>query len=154
MTSGSRRGAEVRAARCGRCNARRQPAERRRQTQPLGNGAAARFFTNPPGDHAARLNRIRRLRAFRWRAVCPRSTPNFILNEGDATATDLEQLFFRAANSAAVHGCWLTEVKMSGAALMHLRYEPGAVRRVNDVKEFGRVAVLFAAPRASVKFYS
>ncbi len=50
--------------------------ERRKQTQPIGEWSCGSVFTNPPGDHAARLIETAGLKGLRiGGAVCPPSTP-------------------------------------------------------------------------------
>ena len=51
------------------------------------------MFTNPPGDHAARLIEAAGLKGFRiGDAVVSQKHANFIINHGQASAQDLEQL--------------------------------------------------------------
>jgi UDP-N-acetylmuramate dehydrogenase len=66
---------------------------RRRDTQPIGAWSGGSTFTNPPGDHAARLIDAAGLKG--WRvggAVVSTKHANFLINEGSATAADLERL--------------------------------------------------------------
>jgi UDP-N-acetylmuramate dehydrogenase len=66
---------------------------RRRETQPIGEWSCGSVFTNPPGDHAARLIEAAGLKGTRvgGAQVSPKHA-NFIVNEGAATAADLETL--------------------------------------------------------------
>ncbi|MEY2854530.1 MAG: hypothetical protein RL030_1662 [Pseudomonadota bacterium] len=67
--------------------------EKRRQTQPIGEWSCGSVFTNPPGDHAARLIEASGLKGRRvGGAVVSTKHANFILNEGAATARDIEAL--------------------------------------------------------------
>lgn len=66
---------------------------RRKETQPIGAWSCGSTFTNPPGDHAARLIESAGLKGFRiGGASVSVKHANFLVNEGNATARDLEQL--------------------------------------------------------------
>ena len=67
--------------------------ERRRETQPIGEWSCGSVFTNPPGDHAARLIEAAGSRGFRiGDASVSEKHANFIINHGEASAADLERL--------------------------------------------------------------
>jgi UDP-N-acetylmuramate dehydrogenase len=67
--------------------------ERRKQTQPIGEWSCGSVFTNPPGDHAARLIESAGLKGMRvGGAVVSTKHANFIVNEGAASARDIETL--------------------------------------------------------------
>jgi UDP-N-acetylmuramate dehydrogenase len=84
---------EFAAAASDRGNRVRALSERRRETQPLGQWSCGSVFRNPPGDHAARLIEAAGLKGHRiGDAVVSEKHANFIINEGHATATELEQL--------------------------------------------------------------
>lgn len=65
----------------------------RKAKQPIGEWSCGSVFVNPPGDHAARLIEAAGLKGTRrgGAAVSPKHA-NFIVNEGEATAADLEGL--------------------------------------------------------------
>ncbi len=99
--------------------AMRELLERRRQTQPIGEWSCGSVFTNPPGDHAARLIESAGLKGCRiGGAEVSRKHANFILNTGDATARDIEQLMAHVQREVArTQGCTLTpEVRIVGEA--------------------------------------
>ena len=98
----------------------RELAQRRKQTQPLGEWSCGSVFTNPPGDHAARLIEAAGLKGARiGGAVVAEKHANFILNEGQATAADIEELINQVRETVQrVHGVLLVpEVRMVGEAL-------------------------------------
>ena len=67
--------------------------EKRKQTQPIGEWNCGSVFTNPPGDHAARLIESAGLKGLRsGGAVVSDKHANFIINEGSASARDIETL--------------------------------------------------------------
>jgi len=66
---------------------------RRKETQPIGEWSCGSTFTNPPGDHAARLIEASGLKGYRiGGARVSGKHANFLINEGSATAADIEQL--------------------------------------------------------------
>jgi UDP-N-acetylmuramate dehydrogenase len=74
-------------------------------------------FTNPPGDHAARLIESAGLKGFRiGGASVSEKHANFIINHGAARAADVEALIEHVQRTvAAVHGIELsTEVRIVG----------------------------------------
>ena len=67
--------------------------EKRKETQPIGEWSCGSVFTNPPGDHAARLIEASGLKGFRiGDASVSEKHANFIVNHGSARAADIEQL--------------------------------------------------------------
>lgn len=67
--------------------------EKRKATQPIGEWSCGSVFTNPPGDHAARLIEAAGLKGHRiGDASVSQKHANFIINHGNATARDLEAL--------------------------------------------------------------
>jgi UDP-N-acetylmuramate dehydrogenase len=66
---------------------------RRKASQPIGEWSCGSVFTNPPGDHAARLIEAAGLKGLRsGDASVSEKHANFILNHGGATAADIERL--------------------------------------------------------------
>ena len=66
---------------------------KRKATQPIGEWSCGSVFTNPPGDHAARLIEAAGLKGTRiGGARVSEMHANFIVNDGTASAADIEQL--------------------------------------------------------------
>jgi UDP-N-acetylmuramate dehydrogenase len=66
---------------------------RRKASQPIGEWSCGSVFTNPPGDHAARLIEAAGLKGFRiGDASVSTKHSNFIINHGSASSDDLERL--------------------------------------------------------------
>jgi len=90
---------------------------KRKATQPIGELSCGSVFTNPTGDHAARLIEAAGLKGFRiGGARVSEKHANFIINDGTATADELERMIehVRAA-VARVHSVVLTpEVRIVG----------------------------------------
>jgi len=92
---------------------------RRKQTQPIGEWSGGSTFTNPPGDHAARLIESAGLKGHRvGGASVSTKHANFLINEGSATAADIEQLLLHVQVTVErVHGVRLEpEVRIIGEA--------------------------------------
>ncbi len=71
----------------------RELLARRAETQPIGKPSCGSVFRNPPADHAARLIEAAGLKGRTLGgAVVSTKHANFILNQGAATAADIEQL--------------------------------------------------------------
>ena len=90
---------------------------RRRAAQPIGAWSCGSVFTNPPGDHAARLIAAAGLKGYRiGDAAVSQKHANFIVNYGAASAADVEQLIEHVrASVERVHGVRLTpEVRILG----------------------------------------
>jgi UDP-N-acetylmuramate dehydrogenase len=97
----------------------RQLLERRHASQPIGEWSCGSVFTNPPGSHAAQLIDSAGLKGHRiGGAVVSVKHANFIVNEGRATAADLEALVRHVqATVEQVHGVRLIpEVRVIGEA--------------------------------------
>jgi len=73
--------------------AMRELLAKRKETQPIGEWSCGSTFTNPTGDHAARLIEAAGLKGFRIGdiMVSPKHA-NFLVNVDAATAADVEKL--------------------------------------------------------------
>jgi UDP-N-acetylmuramate dehydrogenase len=93
---------------------------RRKDTQPLGLPSCGSVFRNPPGDHAARLIEAAGLKGHViGDAEVSTKHANFIINRGDASANDIEQLIRHVqATVAEAYGVDLVhEVRIVGEEL-------------------------------------
>ncbi len=91
--------------------------ERRKASQPIGEWSCGSVFTNPPGDHAARLIEAAGLKGYRvGDASVSLKHANFIINHGAASARDLEALIGHVRQTVErVHGIALkAEVRIVG----------------------------------------
>ena len=92
---------------------------RRKESQPIGEWSCGSVFTNPPGDHAARLIEAAGLKGYRiGDASVSQKHANFIINHGAARAADLERLIEHVrATVERVHGVSLhPEVRIVGVS--------------------------------------
>ena len=90
---------------------------RRKATQPIGEWSCGSTFTNPTGDHAARLIESAGLKGYRLGgAVVSPKHANFLINTGSATARDIEQLVAHIQTTVrALHGVELVpEFRVAG----------------------------------------
>jgi len=97
----------------------RKLLERRHAAQPIGEWSCGSVFTNPAGGHAAQLIESAGLKGYRiGGASVSKKHANFIINEGQATASDLEALVHHVQDAVQrVHGIRLTpEVRVIGEA--------------------------------------
>jgi UDP-N-acetylmuramate dehydrogenase len=95
----------------------RELLERRKQTQPIGEWSCGSVFTNPPGQHAARLIESAGLKGFRiGDASVSLKHANFIINHGAARAADIEALIAHVQQTVADfhHVELTTEVRIVG----------------------------------------
>lgn len=93
--------------------------DQRHRTQPIDQPSCGSVFRNPPGDYAGRLIESVGLKGSRAGAAeISMVHANFIVNHGDATATDVLCLIERARDLVAARtGIRLeTEVKILGVA--------------------------------------
>jgi UDP-N-acetylmuramate dehydrogenase len=89
----------------------------RREKQPLGLPSCGSVFRNPPNDFAARLIEASGLKGFSiGGAMVSTKHANFIINDGSATASDIESLISHVQDAvAAKHKIRLTpEVHIIG----------------------------------------
>lgn len=90
---------------------------RRKASQPIGEPSCGSVFRNPPGDYAARLIEAAGLKGHRMGgARVSLKHANFIINEGGATAADIEALILQVRETVArIHGVTLQpEVRIVG----------------------------------------
>ncbi len=95
----------------------RELLERRKQSQPIGEWSCGSVFTNPPGQHAARLIESAGLKGFRiGDASVSLKHANFIINHGAARAADIEALILHVQRTVADfhHVELTTEVRIVG----------------------------------------
>ncbi|MCU0974829.1 MAG: UDP-N-acetylmuramate dehydrogenase [Steroidobacteraceae bacterium] len=101
----------------GGADAIRSLLERRLASQPIGAWSCGSVFTNPPGDHAARLIESAGLKGYRvGDAQVSAKHANFIVNLGQARAADLESVIRHVQETVErVHGIRLhPEVRIVG----------------------------------------
>lgn len=97
----------------------RQLLARRGETQPTSQPSCGSVFRNPEGDHAARLIEACGLKGYCIGGACVSDKhANFIINAGDATAAQIEQLIGQVQHRVAERfGIELhTEVRIIGIA--------------------------------------
>jgi len=95
----------------------RQLLEKRAAAQPIGQPSCGSVFRNPEGDYAARLIESAGLKGVTVGGACvSEKHANFIINTGEATAADIEELIDTVQLQVAEEsGVWLeTEVCVVG----------------------------------------
>jgi UDP-N-acetylmuramate dehydrogenase len=95
----------------------RELLAKRKASQPIGEWSGGSTFTNPPQDHAARLIEISGLKGFRiGGASVSQKHANFIINDGQAKAADIEALIAHVQGAVQkLHGVRLSpEVRIVG----------------------------------------
>ena len=95
----------------------RRLLEKRLASQPIGEWSCGSVFTNPPGDHAARLIEAAGLKGYRvGDAAVSTKHANFIINHGHASAADLEAVIRHVQDTVErAHGVRLRpEVRVLG----------------------------------------
>ena len=95
----------------------RELLAKRKASQPIGEWSGGSTFTNPPQDHAARLIEMSGLKGFRiGGASVSQKHANFIVNDGQARAADIEALIAHVQGTVQeLHGVSLNpEVRIVG----------------------------------------
>lgn len=84
----------------------RELLHKRSASQPIGTFSCGSVFRNPPGDYAARLIEACGLKGTRQgNAFVSEKHANFIINDGHATATDIETLIYKVQSTVEqTHG--------------------------------------------------
>lgn len=98
----------------------RESLAQRKATQPVGKPSGGSTFRNPPGDHAARLIEACGLKGHRiGGAMVSTQHANFIINEGTASAADIEALIqhMRAVVHERTGVTLVPEVRIVGEAV-------------------------------------
>ncbi len=95
----------------------RELLAKRNQTQPIGLPSCGSVFRNPQGNYAARLIEDLGWKGYRLGGACvSEKHANFIINEHQATATDIECLIEKIQQSIekATGVCLIPEVRIIG----------------------------------------
>ena len=121
--------------------------ENRAKTQPTNQPSCGSVFKNPEGDYAARLIEKTGLKGYAIGGACvSEKHANFIVNTGNATAANIEDLIHYVQNKVQEHqGVELqTEVCMVGERDV----ETQNLAALQKPEKFGRVAVLMGGSAA------
>ena len=121
--------------------------EKRGKTQPTNQPSCGSVFKNPEGDFAARLIEQAGLKGVAIGGACvSEKHANFIVNTGNASAADIEDLIHTIQNKVKEHqGVELqTEVCMVGERDV----ETQNLASLQNPEKFGRVAVLMGGSSA------
>jgi D-alanine-D-alanine ligase len=119
--------------------------EKRAKTQPTNQPSCGSVFKNPEGDYAARLIEQTGLKGVAVGGACvSEKHANFIVNTGNATAADIEDLIHTIQKKVKEHqGVELqTEVCMVGESDVETRFI------ASKPEKFGCVAVLMGGSAA------
>jgi UDP-N-acetylmuramate dehydrogenase len=113
----------------------REHLARRAAAQPIGKPSCGSVFRNPPGDHAGRLIEAAGLKGAR-EGGCHVSTlhANFIINDGGASARDVERLMRRIQNAVRE----TTGVELQPEVRIVGDPEPAAANETNRESDDGR----------------
>ena len=121
--------------------------EKRAKTQPTNQPSCGSVFKNPDGDYAARLIEQAGLKGVAIGGACvSEKHANFIVNTGNATAADIENLIQYVQKKVKEHqGVELqTEVCMVGERGV----ETQSIASQQKPEKFGRVAVMMGGSAA------
>ena len=120
-----------------------------RETQPLGQWSCGSVFKNPPGDHAARLIEAAGLKGYRiGDAVVSEKHANFIINEGKARASELEQLILHVQRTVQ------RDARHRARARSAHRRRARARRRHDAGRAMRRVATEAGADATAPRYHS
>ena len=121
--------------------------EKRSQTQPTNQPSCGSVFKNPPNDYAARLIEVSSLKGYAiGGAQVSDKHANFIVNTGNSTADDIENLIYYVQSKVKeFQGVELqTEVCMVGEKVADMK----KMTSLENPEKFGRVAILMGGSAA------
>ncbi len=121
--------------------------EKRAQTQPTNQPSCGSVFKNPPGDFAARLIEASGLKGYGiGGAQVSEKHANFIVNTGNSTASDIENLIYYVQDK--VKKCQGVELHTEVCMVGEFNSATQGEQLVQDPAQFGRVAVLMGGSAA------